>query len=367
LAALKANLEKLKNGARDEERRQVEATVQQAKASLDNAQADMERMENLYKERVISKQTLDATRTGTTVAEAQYEAALQQLKMLETGAREEDITAMESQVSQAEAGLEISRSMANTRSWEKDIKMAEAGYNQAKAALESARATEEARTWEDDIARAEAGLDQAQVALELAQEMLSNATIKAPIGGVVSQRFMDKGDMASPVTPIFNIVAMNNVKAVVNITETDIAKVSLNDEANVYVKSYTGEKMTGKITMISPTVKIMSRTIPAEITIDNSSGKLKPGMFAEVIIPVEIHENAFILRRSALIEDTASGDKHIFVIDNHTAKKLKVETGIINKNLVEVSAGVKLGDKVVISGQNYLKDGEQVKTVEVSG
>ena len=115
LVALKANLKKIKDGARLEEKRQIEATVQQAKAGLDNAKADLERIENLYAAGAISKQTLDATRTGATVAEAQYEAASQQLKLVETGARDEDILAVESQVRQAESALELARSMTETR------------------------------------------------------------------------------------------------------------------------------------------------------------------------------------------------------------------------------------------------------------
>ena len=66
LVALKANLKKIKDGARTEEKRQIEATVQQARAGLDNARTDLKRIENLYAAGAISKQTLDATRTGAT-------------------------------------------------------------------------------------------------------------------------------------------------------------------------------------------------------------------------------------------------------------------------------------------------------------
>ena len=107
-----------------------------------NAKTDLERIENLYAAGAVSKQTLDATRTGATVAEAQYEAASQQLKLVETGARDEDILAVESQVRQAESALDLARSMTETRSWEKDIEMAQAGYDQAKAGLETAEALE---------------------------------------------------------------------------------------------------------------------------------------------------------------------------------------------------------------------------------
>ena len=363
LVAIKASLKKIKDGARDEEKRQIEATVQQAKAGLDNAKANLERIENLFAAGAVSKQTLDATRTGTTVAEAQYEAASQQLKLVKTGAREEDIRAVESQVRQAEVGLELARSMIDTKSWEKDIEMAQGQYNQAKAALVAAKSLEKARSWEAEITGAETGLKQATIALELAKEMLHNATITAPISGIVSKRFMDTGAMASPGVPLFIIVNMDKVKAVVDVTEANVAKVSPNSEAFVSVEAFP-EKITGKVTLISPTIKAMSRTAAVEITIDNSSHKLKPGMFARVTMPVQIRENVILVRRSAVLEDRASGDKHLFVINGNMAKKRKVEAGLTKSDVMEIISGIKTGERVVISGQNYLKDNESVKVVK---
>jgi len=363
LAALKASLKKIKAGARDEEKRQIEATVQQVKAGLDNAKADLERIENLFAEGAISKQTLDATRTGVTVAEAQYEAAQQQLKLVETGARDEDILAVESQVRQAEAGLELAKSMTDAKSWEQDIEMAQAGYNQAKAGLDTAKSLENAKSWEAEITAAGTGLKQAEAALGLAKEMLNNATITAPISGIVSQRFLDKGSMAAPGVPLFIIVDMDKVKAVVDVTEADIAKVSPGKEAYISVKALPKEQITGQITMISPTLKAMSRTVSVEVTIDNPSHKLKPGMFASVTIPVEVHEDTIVVRRSAVLEDRESGEKHLFVINGDKTQKREIETGIARSNAIEITSGVKSGEKVVVSGQNYLKGGETVRVV----
>ncbi len=122
LEALKTNLKKIKDGARPEEKKQIAATVEQAKANMDNANADLDRMQKLFDEGAISKQTLDAAKTRATIASAQYEAAQQQLKLVETGAREEDIRAMELQVKQAESSLEVAKVMAETKSWEQTFK-----------------------------------------------------------------------------------------------------------------------------------------------------------------------------------------------------------------------------------------------------
>jgi len=365
LAAIKANLKKIKDGTREEEKKQIEATVEQAQANLNNAEADLERIENLYEENAVSKQTLDATRTRAKVARAQYEAAKQQMMLVEKGARDEDILAMESQVKQAEAGLELAKSMFETKSWEKDIQMATAQYNIAKAGLKTAKALEEAKSWEAEIIGAETGLKQAQTALDLAKEALSKATITAPIAGIVSKRFLDKGNMVSPAAPLFKIVNIDKVKVVVNVIEEDLGKVSANSKAFISVKAYP-EDIVGKVTMISPTLKPTSRTATVELSVDNQSHKLKPGMFAEVTIPVKTNENTIIIRHSAVIENRTSGEKYVFVVENNIAKKREVKTGLVRSDVIEILSGIKVGEKIVVSGQNYLSDGEQVRIVNSS-
>ena len=128
--------------------------------------------------------------------------------------------------------------------------------------------------------------------------------------------------------------------------------------------AFPEEKMTGKITLISQTLKAMSRTVSVEITIDNPSHKLKPGMFAKVNIPVKVQEDAIVVRRSAILEDKTSDEKHLFVINGNVAQKREIKTGIIRSDAVEILSGVKSGDKVVVSGQNYLKGGETVAVVK---
>ncbi|MBD3180900.1 efflux RND transporter periplasmic adaptor subunit [Candidatus Poribacteria bacterium] len=362
LEALKANLKKIKEGARSEEKRQIESTVQQAKASLDNAKGDLERMKNLYEEGAISKQSLDATETRATVAQAQYDAALEQLKLVETGAREEDIQAMESQVRQAEAGLELARSSFEMKSWEQDIEMAQGQYDQAKAALDTAKSLIDAESWKAEITAAETALKQANVALELSQEALSNATITAPIDGVISRRFMDKGSMASMSAPLFTIVDMESVEAEVSVIEADLPKISLNRTAYISVESIP-EQIKGKISLISPIIKAMSRTSTVEITIKNDDHKLKPGMFAKVTIPIETRKDTIILRRSAVIEDRVSDGKHVFVVNGNISSRREVKAGIVKSNVIEILSGLQVGEKVVVSGQNFLEDGQKVKVI----
>jgi RND family efflux transporter MFP subunit len=367
LDALKTNLKKIKDGARPEEKKQVEATVQQARAGMENAQADLDRIEKLYNDGAVSKQTLDAARTRTTVANAQFDMASQQLKLVETGARAEDIQAMELQIKAAGSGLEIARSMSDSKSWEQDIEMAKSRYNQAKSALEVAQSFEKAKSWEAEIAGAEAGVKQAETMVALAKEALGYATVTAPISGTISKSNLDTGGMASPAMPIFTIVNANNVKAVIDVPEANLTKISLNKKAFVSTVNLS-EPLDGQITLISPVIKPMTRTATVEISIDNSAHKLKPGAFARVTIPLDVSKDTTIVSRSAVLEekgkDSANG-KYLFVVENDKAIRRKVEVGLTQGDILEILSGVQAGEKVVISGQNLLKDSGKVKITGV--
>jgi RND family efflux transporter MFP subunit len=367
LDALKTNLKKIKDGARPEEIKQIELAVEQAKAGKESADTDLERMEKLYKEGAISKQTIDGIRTRATVANAQYEAAKQQLKLVQTGARAEDIQAMELQVKAAEAGLEMARSAADTRSWEQDIEMAQSRYNQAKAGLDGAKSLVDAKSWEAEIIGAEAGVKQAETALELAKEALSYAVVTAPISGTISQRNLDEGGMANPAMPIFTIVNANNVKAVIEVPEANLKDISIGKKAYISASGLS-EPIEGQITLISPVIKPASRTASIEISIDNSSRKLKPGAFANISIPLDIRDNAIIARRSSVLEEKENGkiiNKYVFIVNNNKAVRKNVEIGIEQGDIVEVVSGIQVGDKIIVAGQNLVQNDGKVKVMQV--
>ena len=121
--------------------------------------------------------------------------------------------------------------------------------------------------------------------------------------------------------------------------------------------------MEGTITLISPVIKPVSRTASVEITVDNKSHKLKPGMFTRVTIPVKTRDDTIVIRRSAVIEDRMTGEKHVFVISDNKSIKRKIETGISKDDMIEIISGINEGEKLVVSGQNYLTDGKNVQIV----
>jgi len=364
LDALKANLEKIRRGARKEEREQIRATVVQAEANLSNVQSNYDRMKKLFAEGAVSKQTYEEIHTQLEVAKAQSQAAQQQWKLVDKGAREEDIQAMEAQVKQAEAVFKLAKAQSEKQTWQKDITMAEALVKQARAALESAGALVKAKSWEAEITAAKTQLIQAKVMRDLARKRLANASIKAHIQGIVAVRHLDEGSMANPAVPLFELVDMDVVYANVDVMESDLRKIHLKDVAWINV-GVVDAPLQGRVASISPMVDEMSRTAQVDITIENPEHLLKPGMFAQVFIPTDVRSATVLLPRNAVIEDEANGMKYVFIADAGRSRKKLVEYGLTEGTLVEIVKGLDAGAPVIISGQQNLHHGDFVQVVKV--
>ena len=362
LESLVANLQKIKSGARDEDRRQAEAGLSQADANLANARTNHERMVQLFQNGAISQQSVESAKTQLDIAVAQHRIASEQLQLIDNGARAEDIQAMEAQVQQAEASLRLAQTQADTRTWEKDIELARSQVETARAGLISVEALQTAKSWEAEITAAQTARTQAEVALKLAQKRLNDATIRAPISGVISRRSLDLGGMALPASPLFEIVNIDAVKATVEVIEVQLSQVALNQQASIEIDGIDAQ-MSGSVAFISPTLMPTRRTATVEIHVDNPNGTLKPGMFAKVTIPIKVHTDAILISRAALIEDANANTQTVFVIEDGVSERRVVEIGLLRAGEAEVLNGLNEGEAVVTAGQHSLKQGENVRVV----
>ena len=362
LESLVANLQKIKSGARAEDRRQAEAGLNQADANLANAKSNHARMIQLFENGAVSEQSLEGAKTQLDIAMAQQRITTEQLQLIDNGARVEDIQAMEAQVEQAEASLRLAETQAATKTWEKDIELARAQLETAQAGLTAAEALAEAKSWEAEITSAKTARTQANVALKLAQKRLKDATIHAPISGIIARRYLDLGGMALPAAPLFEIVNIDTVIATVDVIETQLSELRLNQQATIEIDGI-GTPMSGTVTFISPTLQPTRRTATVEVHIDNPEGTLKPGMFAKVTVPIKVHTDALLIPRASLIENVNTKTQNVFVIEDNVSRRRAVEIGLLQGSAAEVVSGLMEGAAVVTAGQHSLKDGEAVRVV----
>jgi len=329
-AALKvaqANLDKIRKGAREEEIQRVDAAYQQALANAETTEKNLNRARDNYEKGAISDQQFDGAQLQFKVAQAGLESAKANLDLIKKGAREEDIKVVEAQVEQTQASLKNLESLKEAKSWEAKIK------------------------------GVQAQAEQAEVALGLAKIRLEDCTIKAPISGIISKRFVDVGAMVGPTQPLVSIVDIDTVKLLTHVSDEDLDKVKLTQEVEVKVGTYLNRSYQVKEINISPVMDPLSRKIEVKINISNPDYLLKPGMFPKIKLWGE-KKNVLLVPKGAVVKK--EGKEQVFVVRDNRAYLQKVIVGLEKDGLVQIMKGLKEGDQVVISGQIDLNSGDPV-------
>jgi len=188
----------------------------------------------------------------------------------------------EAQVQQAEAALENLNKLKEAKSWQIKIQGTQTQWENAGSALKLAKTSWENKLWEGDIQLAKAQVQQAEAALELTKSRLEDCSIKAPISGIISERFADEGALAGPGQPLVSIVDISSVKIILHIGEEYLNKIPLTQKIVVTIENYVNQEFTPQEINISPTMDPRSRKIKVEVKIPNPDLKIKPGMFARV-------------------------------------------------------------------------------------
>lgn len=273
-------------------------------------------------------------------------------------------SAMTTQVKQFEAALEVANLQLkqleiNLTNLEKEreriTNLAEAGAvsQQRKDEIETRYAA-----MKEQREQAKAQIKQTEAMLEFARIQEKEATLISPIDGFVAQRYLEKGDMATPTRPAFEIVQMDTVKVIAAVPEQYIRKVTT--ETPVKVEIYPDNDL--RIKRIAPTLDPKTRSAEIEIHIENTDYKLKPGMFTRLDLILATHRDVFILPKDYLIAE--AGQYFILLVKDGKINKQSIKTGIESQGMIEILEGLNEGDKVVSTVGAHLKDGMEVEIVK---
>lgn len=249
---------------------------------------------------------------------------------------------LENAVKAADAQLEIALN-AKTAS--------EVALKNAEQALVSA---EEAKNGQ--ILNAKSQVDNTRGQLYLSQSQVADLSIKAPISGTITEKYVELGTEVSPGQKIAQVSKADNLKIVVNLNSEDIYKVKLGDKVMI------DDKYEATITNIAPAADPLTKKVKVEILYDNSEKNLLQGTFVDISIPVEVaslssEEAVYIPLRTLTI---TQNEKYVFVAREGKAKKILVETGITEGAMIEIVNGLSNGDELVIEGGKSLEDGDEL-------
>ena len=273
-------------------------------------------------------------------------------------------------VTQAEADLAVARAnLGEARSQlviaERELqrldKLRERGVS-SESQLDLARADQLAKQAHVEVTRAQ--VTRAQSALETARIRLGYTEVRADWTGgsdqrQVAERYLDEGETVAANAPLLRIVELDPLTAVFFVTERDYALLEPGQSAELGTDSFPGESFSGEIARIAPVFRTSTRQARVEVRVDNPQLRLKPGMFARISLVLERVTDTTIVPQQALV--TRDGDSGVFVVsgDGATVEWRPVSAGIHQGERVQVS-GTGLAGRVVVLGQQLLKDGSRI-------
>jgi multidrug efflux pump subunit AcrA (membrane-fusion protein) len=299
LAVAQAKLDDLNAGTRPEEIEKARQSVREAEQSAEFERSDFESIAQLVDTGALPGEDLEKSRVKQTAAEAKLQAARSQFDMLE------------------------------------------AGFTRTAIAVQ------------------EATVEEAAAKLELAQARLNETVIAAPFAGTITKVFVRQGDMAAMKAPLLEMVDLSSLVVRCAAPEANASEARQGMKAQVRLDALPGKDLPAEVVRVYPELDPRMRTRTIELTVQDNVD-LAPGMFGRVRLILESVPDAVAVPVQAVII-SPSGAQVTFVVADGKAAQRKVETGIEEGGRVQILSGLKPGDQVVVSGQEKLKDGAEVR------
>lgn len=283
-----------------EEMRKAELDVGSARQALDAEQKLYNSRENLYRQGALPRKDLDQARVGLTQAKNQFEIAQQHWNALQVAGKEQALKSASGQ-------------------------------------LESARGKYMG-----------------------SQAQLGYSEIRSPISGYVTERALYPGEMAAAGVPLLTVMDTSSIIAKAHVPQQDAALLKAGNPAELATASVDG-KIPARITVVSPTTDANSTTIEIWAKAYNPENYLRPGTTAQLSVTAQKRDNVLIIPSSAILNQPEGGTAVMVVGTDNRAHLQAVQVGIQNGDQVEITSGLKAGQKVVTSGNYGLPDNTLVK------
>ncbi|HAS40490.1 MAG TPA: efflux RND transporter periplasmic adaptor subunit [Microscillaceae bacterium] len=200
------------------------------------------------------------------------------------------------------------------------------------------------------------GYEQAKAATALAKTNLDNGDLRAPVSGVIGRKMLEPGMTAVPGTPVLQLVKLNQLSVKVPVPENEISQIKKGQTATVKIAALQDKTFEGVVTEIGVMANAISRTYDVKITINNTKNEIKPGMMCNVSLSQKQAEKLLVPYQA--VSNDIEGKTFVYVVDRKTmeAQKQAVKIGLFHQNKIEVLAGLKNGQQVVVRGKHKLSD-----------
>ena len=199
-----------------------------------------------------------------------------------------------------------------------------------------------------------------QAAIALKQRELKDTKIHAAFAGVMGARNVSAGQVIKKDTVLGMLVDLNPVKLEVNVPERFLSLVKLGQSIELRVAAFAGQKFKGDVYFIAPQVDTATRTALVKARIPNPDFALKPGMFANLDLTLQLRANAVVVPEPAIM---VNADRAmLYVVDKDSVAQLRpVKLGVRSAGVVEILEGVEAGQLVIVEGVQKVRPGSKVK------
>ncbi len=262
-----------------------------------------------------------------------------------------------------------------------ELAAARARLEQARARLRSEeRETRRIRTLRDKGAVSGAQLDAAETALQLAQanvaaessnvglaeQSFTKASVRAPFTGFVARRHVSAGEYVQPGKPLFELVSLDPLEVEFHVSELDSGRVHEGQEVSVSVAPFPDASFPARVTVVSPIIDPMTRTLRVKASLVDAETRLRPGLFARADLGVSVREDVAVIREEAVLQRSDGAVVFELQGGSRVARRV-VEIARFHDGLAELAGGLEPGAIIVTRGHTSLVDGAVVEVVERHG
>ena len=174
-------------------------------------------------------------------------------------------------------------------------------------------------------------MDALQASFNLAKLELDYTQIKAPIKGVIAERYVKLGNTINAGDPMFRVTSLEPLVAYLPVPEREYRHIEAGQVVTIEIDALQGEPIIASVSRVSPIVDPETGTFKITVEIIDQERRIKPGMFGRISIVYDKHENALQLPRSALVED--AGQTSVFVVEDDVAIKKVVHAVAAQRDL----------------------------------
>ena len=203
-----------------------------------------------------------------------------------------------------------------------------------------------------------------EATFNLATLELGYTEIRAPIDGVISERFIKIGNTIDVNAPTFQVTNLEPLISYLHVPEREYRRIDPGQLATIHIDALAGNKFEAIVSRVSPVVDPDTGTFKISIEVSDPSRRLKPGMFGRIDIVYDMHADAMQIPRSAIVEE--AGQATVYVIQDNVAERGAIRTGFAEGGQIEVLEGLDETETFVIVGQTGLKSGSKVSIINAA-